>query len=220
MNKDWNYALMWDTIRRSLEESAIQGLEFTALNVLNGMIMLEELEEQRRKEREELEERHQKEREEREWCRQEREMQTMFDVKTMPLKEVEKMAKFIEFEDGRWLNADKIELMFTEVNAWRRENKAYIRCSIQAITSSGKRYTLLGITRSVVIPDEKKRKFDKDLEETVNSKLNEIAKWIATLSDNSSQTTVAASDDMFTDIVRAMDAVVNNIQAEEAEECE
>lgn len=70
MNKDWNYALMWDTIRRSLEESAIQGLEFTALNVLNGMIMLEELEEQRRKEREE-----------REWCRQEREMQTMFDGK-------------------------------------------------------------------------------------------------------------------------------------------
>lgn len=66
MNKDWNYALMWDTIRRSLEESAIQGLEFTALNVLNGMIMLEELEEQRRKEREELEERHRKEREERE----------------------------------------------------------------------------------------------------------------------------------------------------------
>lgn len=71
MNKDWNYALMWDTIRRSLEESAIQGLEFTALNVLNGMIMLEELEEQRRKEREELEERH----------RKEREMQTMFDGK-------------------------------------------------------------------------------------------------------------------------------------------
>lgn len=84
MNKDWNYALMWDTIRRSLEESAIQGLEFTALNVLNGMIMLEELEEQRRKEREELEERHRKEREEREWCRQEREMQTMFDVKIEP----------------------------------------------------------------------------------------------------------------------------------------
>lgn len=73
MNKDWNYALMWDTIRRSLEESAIQGLEVTALNVLNGMIMLEELEERRRKEREE-----------REWCRQEREMQTMFDVKIEP----------------------------------------------------------------------------------------------------------------------------------------
>lgn len=61
MNKDWNYALMWDTIRRSLEESANQGLEVTALNVLNGMIMLEELEERRRKEREERKEREKKE---------------------------------------------------------------------------------------------------------------------------------------------------------------
>ncbi len=81
MNKDWNYAHMWDTMRRALEESALEGLEFTALNVLNGMNVLEELEEQCRKEREELEERHRKEREEREWCRQEREMQTMFDGK-------------------------------------------------------------------------------------------------------------------------------------------
>lgn len=87
MNKDWNYALMWDTIRRSLEESAIQGLEFTALNVLNGMIMLEELEERRRKERkerhrQELEER--KEREKMEEKHRIREMQTMFDVKIVP----------------------------------------------------------------------------------------------------------------------------------------
>lgn len=52
MNKDRNYALMWDTMRRALEESALKGLEFTALNVLNGMIVLEELEERRRKERE------------------------------------------------------------------------------------------------------------------------------------------------------------------------
>lgn len=69
MNKDWNYALMWDTIRRALEESAIQGLEVTALNVLNGMIVLEELEERQRQEREERE-RHRI-----------REMQTMFDGK-------------------------------------------------------------------------------------------------------------------------------------------
>lgn len=96
MNKDWNYALMWDTIRRALEESAIQGLEVTALNVLDGMIMLEELEERRRKERKE---RHRQELEEREWCRQEREMQTMFDGK-------------IEFySDGR------IELCATEEGA-------------------------------------------------------------------------------------------------------
>lgn len=75
MNKDWNYALMWDTIRRALEESAIQGLEVTALNVLNGMIMLEELEERRRKERKKtaMEEKHRI-----------REMQMMFDVKIVP----------------------------------------------------------------------------------------------------------------------------------------
>lgn len=70
MNKDWNYAHMWDTMRRALEESALQGLEVGPLDVLKGMYTLEE-----------LEERHRKEREEREWCRQEREMQTMFDGK-------------------------------------------------------------------------------------------------------------------------------------------
>lgn len=69
MNKDWNYAHMWDTMRRALEESAMKGLEVTPLNVLNGMIVLEE-----------LEERHRKEREEREKHRI-REMQTMFDGK-------------------------------------------------------------------------------------------------------------------------------------------
>lgn len=73
MNKDWNYALMWDTIRRALEESAIQGLEVTALNVLNSMIMLEELEERRRKERKE---RHRQELEE----RKEREKKESFPI--------------------------------------------------------------------------------------------------------------------------------------------
>lgn len=53
MSKDWNYAHMWDTMRRALEESAIEGIEVTPRDVLNGMILLEELEEQRRKEREE-----------------------------------------------------------------------------------------------------------------------------------------------------------------------
>ena len=130
------------------------------------------------------------------------------------------MAKFIELEDGQWLNIDKIELMFTGVSTWRRENKSYIECSIQAKTSSGKRYTLIGITRSGVIPEGKKRKFDKDLEESVNSKINDIAKWIATLSENSAQTAVAASGDMWADLIHTMDAIVNNTQAEEAKECE
>lgn len=130
------------------------------------------------------------------------------------------MAKFIELEDGRWLNADKIELMFTEVSTWRKENKSFIDCSIQANTSSGMHYTLIGITRSGVIPEGKKRKFDEDLEESVNSKINDIAKWIATLSENSAQPAVTLPGDMFTDLIHSMDAVVNNTQAEEAEECE
>lgn len=69
MIKDWNYAHMWDTMRRALEESAIEGIEVTAMNVLKGMYTLEELEERRRKEREEREK------------HRIREMQTMFDGK-------------------------------------------------------------------------------------------------------------------------------------------
>ena len=69
MNKDWNYAHMWDTMRRALEESALQGLEVGPLDVLKGMYTLEELEERHRQEREEQER------------RRIREMQTMFDVR-------------------------------------------------------------------------------------------------------------------------------------------
>ena len=69
MNKDWNYAHMWDTMRRALEESALQGLEVGPLDVLKGMYTLEE-----------LEERHLQELEERE-RRRIREMQTMFEPK-------------------------------------------------------------------------------------------------------------------------------------------
>lgn len=57
MSKDWNYAHMWDTMRRALEESAREGLEVTPMDVLNGMFALEELEERHRKEREERKER-------------------------------------------------------------------------------------------------------------------------------------------------------------------
>lgn len=57
MNKDWNYAHMWDTMRRALEESAREGLEVTPMDVLNGMFTLEALEERHRKEREERKER-------------------------------------------------------------------------------------------------------------------------------------------------------------------
>ena len=105
MNKDWNYALMWDTIRQSLEESAIQGLEVTALNVLYGMIMLEELEERRRKEREEQKE-CEKLKSFQEWQKSEektamqadcktREKQTKIDVKIKPIG-----AKAVEAEES------------------------------------------------------------------------------------------------------------------------
>lgn len=57
MNKDWNYAHMWDTMRRALEESAVQGLEVGLLDVLKGMYTLEALEERHRQEREERKER-------------------------------------------------------------------------------------------------------------------------------------------------------------------
>lgn len=67
MSKDWNYAHMWDTMRRALKESAIQGLEVGPLDVLKGMYTLED-----------LEERHRQELEEREKHRI-LEMQTMFD---------------------------------------------------------------------------------------------------------------------------------------------
>lgn len=94
MNKEWNYAHMWDTMRRALEESALEGLEVTPLDVLNGMFALEALEEQHRKELEERKER-EKLKSFQEWQKSAektameaagkiREKQTMFDVKIEP----------------------------------------------------------------------------------------------------------------------------------------
>lgn len=57
MNKDWNYAHMWDTMRRALEESVLQGLEVGPMDVLKGMYTLEDLEERHRQELEERKER-------------------------------------------------------------------------------------------------------------------------------------------------------------------
>lgn len=78
MNKNWNYAHMWDTMRRALEESALQGLEVGPLDVLSGMNTLEELEERHRQELEERER------------RATREMQTMWDGKIELYREIEK----------------------------------------------------------------------------------------------------------------------------------
>ena len=76
--RNWNYAHMWDTMRRALEESAREGLEVTPMDVLNGMFTLEELEERHRQEREEHDR------------RRIRQMQTMWDGKIELLREVEK----------------------------------------------------------------------------------------------------------------------------------
>lgn len=78
MRKDWNYAHMWDTMRRALEESALQGLEVGPLDVLSGMNTLEKLEELHRQELEERER------------RATREMQTMWDGKIELYREAEK----------------------------------------------------------------------------------------------------------------------------------
>lgn len=56
MNKDWNYAHMWDTMRRALQESVLQGLEVGPMDVLKGMYTLEKLEERHRQELEERKE--------------------------------------------------------------------------------------------------------------------------------------------------------------------
>lgn len=74
MNKGWNYAHMWDTMRRALEESAVQGLEVGPLDVLKGMYTLEALEERHRKEREERLRKHKNQ-----MLRQVLEKPTMFD---------------------------------------------------------------------------------------------------------------------------------------------
>ena len=103
MKKDWNYAHMWDTMRRALEESALQGLEIGPLDVLKGMYTLEELEEQHRKELEERKER-EKLKSFQEWQKSAektameaagkiREKQTMFDVKIEPYGAKAEVAK-------------------------------------------------------------------------------------------------------------------------------
>lgn len=130
------------------------------------------------------------------------------------------MAKFIELDDGFWLNIDKIEIMVANATTWRKENKAYIECTIQAMGSSGKRYQILGVTSSRVIPEGEKRKFDKELEKLVNAKLNGIMEWLTTAAAISAMTTVKVPGDLKMDLTVTMDAVVNNTQAEGAEECE
>lgn len=130
------------------------------------------------------------------------------------------MAKFIELEDGRWLNIDKIEQMFTELSTWRRGNKAHVSCEIYAVTDGGERFAILDITSTGAIPEGEKWEFDENLEESAKTILEDIAEWLATFAAIPAQTTVAVPGDMRIDLILAMNAIVNNTQAEEAEECE
>ena len=130
------------------------------------------------------------------------------------------MAKFIKLEDDRWLNIDKIELINTETTAWRKKNKVYIECLILAIGSSGRRYEILGITSTGEIPEGEKWEIDEKAKETAYARLEDIAEWLATFAAIPAQTTVQVPGDMRIDLILAMNAIVNNTQAEEAEECE
>lgn len=130
------------------------------------------------------------------------------------------MTKFIKLEDGQWLNIDKIELISTKTTVWRKENKSFIDCLIQATTSSGMRFKILDITSPGRIPEGEKWKIDENAEKTVTARLEDIAEWLATFAAIPAQTTVAVPGDMRIDLILAMNAVVNNTQAEEAEECE
>lgn len=130
------------------------------------------------------------------------------------------MAKFIELEDGRWLNVDKIELMFTEVSTWQDGKMAYVNGAIRAITEGGERYTILDIISPGIVPEGEQWSFSDELEENANLKLEDIAEWLATFAAIPAQTTVKVPGDMRMDLILAMNAIVNSTQAEEAEECE
>ena len=58
------------------------------------------------------------------------------------------------------------------------------------------------------------------LELKANLELAGIVEWLATFAATPEQTTAKVPGDMRMDLIVAMNAIVNNTQAEEAEECE
>lgn len=130
------------------------------------------------------------------------------------------MAKFIKLEDWRWLNIDKIELMFTELSTWQEGKMAYVESTIQAITTGGDRYRILDIISPGIVPEGEQWSFSDELEENAHLKLEDIAEWLATFAAIPAQTTVTVPGDMRMDLILAMNAIVNSTKAEEAEECE
>ena len=130
------------------------------------------------------------------------------------------MAKFTKLASGKWLNINAVELMHTEVNTWRRGNKTGLSCKILAVTSDRTEYKIFGVTETGTIPEGKKWEYRKAFEDFVKYKLEELAEWLAVMAALPSQPTVCVPEDMRDDLIRAMNAVVNNTKAEEAEECE
>lgn len=130
------------------------------------------------------------------------------------------MAKFIKLEDLNWLNIDKVEQMFAEINIWQYGKMAYAKNEIHAITECGTHFTILDITSTGVVPEGEKWMLSEDLEVKANLELAGIVEWLATIASNPENTVAKVPGDMRMNLVIAMNAIVNNTKAEEADECE
>lgn len=130
------------------------------------------------------------------------------------------MAKFIKLISGEWLNINTVELMHTEMSTWRRGNKPGLNCKILAFTSNQSLYRIFDVTKTGTIPEGKEWEYSEVLENLAHYKLEELAEWLAVLAALPSQPTVCVPEDMRDELIRAMDAVVNNTKAEGAKECE
>lgn len=130
------------------------------------------------------------------------------------------MAKFIKLEDWGWLNIDKVEQMFAEMSMRQDGKMTYAESKIHAITEGGTNYTILDIKCAGVVPEGEKWMVSECLEVKANLELAGIVEWIATIASNPEKTVAKVPGDMRMNLIIAMNAIVNNTQAEEAEECE
>lgn len=130
------------------------------------------------------------------------------------------MAKFIKLEDWSWLNIDKVEQMFAEMSMWQDGKMTYAKSEIHAITEGGTHFTILDITSAGVVPEGEKWMVSDGLEVKANLELAGIVEWLATIAANPEKTVAKVPGDMRMDLIAAMNAIVNNTQAEEAEKCE
>ena len=130
------------------------------------------------------------------------------------------MGKFIKLEDLNWLNIDKVEQMFAEINIWQDGKMTYAKSKIHAITEGGTHYTILDITSAGVVPEGEKWMVSESLEVKAKLELAGIVEWLATISANPKKTVAKVPGDMRMNLIIAMNAIVNNTTAEGAKECE